>query len=252
FLRGHGASFFDELVNGAQLLRTELEDALAELVARGRVHCDSYAGLRALLVPASRRPSRHARRGRRTSLFRIEDAGRWSLTRRDTHAPGPDDTEHIARTLLRRYGVVGWRLLEREAAWLPPWRDLLRVYRRLEARGEIRGGRFVAGVSGERFALPEAIGALRQVRRRDPDGELVVLSAQDPLNLVGTLLPGVKVPRLPGARVAWRDGLPVASLVAGKVELLEASAEMDAHAIRRALLREPPSLRLQESSTAKA
>ena len=233
-------------------MRTELEDALAELVARGRVHCDSYAGLRALLVPASRRPSRHARRGRRTSLFGIEDAGRWSLTRRDTDAPGPDDAEHIARILLRRYGVVGWRLLEREAAWLPPWRDLLRVYRRLEARGEIRGGRFVAGVSGEQFALPEAIGALRQVRRRDPDGELVVLSAQDPLNLVGTLLPGVKVPRLPGARVAWCDGLPVASLVAGKVELLEESPDIDAQEVRRALLREPPSLRLQEPSATQA
>ena len=242
FLRDHGASFFDELVGGAHLLRTELEDALAELVARGRVHCDSFAGLRALLVPASRRPSRHARRGRRTALFGIEDAGRWSLTRRDATAPDTDDTEHIARVLLRRYGVVGWRLLEREAGWLPPWRDLLRVYRRLEARGEIRGGRFVAGVSGEQFALPEAIGALRHVRRRAADGELVVLSAQDPLNLVGTLLPGVKVPRLPGARVAWRDGVPVGNLVAGAVELPDDLAPADAREVRRVLLREPASI----------
>ena len=251
-LHAHGASFFDELLGGASLLRTELEDALAELVARGRVHCDSFAGLRALLVPASRRPSRHARRGRRTALFGIEDAGRWALCESLARARtsmcgdsngkplvGDGDTEHIARVLLRRYGVVGWRLLEREAAWLPPWRDLLRVYRRLEARGEIRGGRFVAGVSGEQFALPEAIGALRQVRKRAPDGELVVLSAQDPLNLVGTLLPGIKVPRIPGARVAWRDGVPVATLVAGKVEYPDGLAEADAREVRRALLREP-------------
>src|SRR5690606_30070775 len=196
-----GALFFDELLEESRLLRTELEDALAELVARGQVHCDSFAGLRALLVPASRRPSRHARRGRRVALSGIQDAGRWAPTHRPARdggePPTADDVEHIARVLLRRYGVVGWRLLEREAAWLPPWRDLLRVYRRLEARGEIRGGRFVAGVSGEQFALPEAIGALRAVRKRAHDGALVVLAAQDPLNLVGTLLPGIKVPRIP-------------------------------------------------------
>ena len=98
----------------------------------------------------------------------MEDAGRWALVRRappaqPTPQAKPEAVEHVARTLLRRYGVVFWRLLEREADWLPPWRDLLRVYRRLEARGEIRGGRFVAGFSGEQFALPEAVGALREV-----------------------------------------------------------------------------------------
>src|SRR4249919_1707678 len=179
YLREHGASFFDELVGGAHLLRTELEDALAELVARGRVHCDSFAGLRALLVPQSKRPSASSgRRGRRASLFGIEDAGRWTLTRRSSDATdplSPESIEHIARTLLRRYGVVGWRLLEREAAWLPPWRELLRVYHRLEARGEIRGGRFIAGLSGEQFALPEAIGAMRAVRKRPHDGTLVAV-----------------------------------------------------------------------------
>ena len=126
-------------------------------------------------------------------------------------------TEHLARTLLCRYGVVFWRLLAREAGWLPPWRDLLRIYRRLEARGEIRGGRFVAGVSGEQFALPEAIGALRAVRKRGRDGVLVVLAAQDPLNLVGTLLPGIKVPRIPGARVAQEpDRFRQGELLAGE------------------------------------
>ena len=134
--------------------------------------------------------------------------------------------------------MVFWRLLEREAAWLPPWRELLRVYHRLEARGEIRGGRFVAGLSGEQFALPDAIGALRAVRNREPDGALVNLSASDPLNLVGTVLPGYKVPRMPGARVVYRDGLPLAMLVAGNVELLSPLTFADEQAVRAALLRE--------------
>lgn len=244
YLREQGASFFDELVGGAQLLRTELEDALAELVARGRVHCDSFAGLRALLVPQSKRPSnyggRHGRR--RAALFGIEDAGRWTLTRRNAEAPAPLDAEsieHIARTLLRRYGVVGWRLLEREAAWLPPWRELLRVYHRLEARGEIRGGRFIAGLSGEQFALPEAIGALRAVRKKEHDGTLVSISALDPLNLVGTVVAGDKVPRIAGARLLFRDGIPVATFVAGKLEWHVPVSLEEQHALRRALLREP-------------
>jgi ATP-dependent Lhr-like helicase len=258
-LQAHGASFFDELLADARLLQPELEDALAELVARGRATCDSFAGLRALLVPQSRRPSPGHRRGRRTALLGIQDAGRWTLARRagggidagdaasasaNTNAgkapgkPGAEAVEHIARVLLRRYGVVCWRLLEREAAWLPSWRELLRVYHRLEARGEIRGGRFVAGLSGEQFALPEAVGALRQVRRSPPDGELLVLSASDPLNLAGTVLPGSKVPRLPGARVAYRDGIALAALVAGEVETLAAQSTNEERAVRKALLRE--------------
>jgi len=242
-LVGHGASFFDELVTGAHLLRTELEDALAELVARGRVHCDSYAGLRALLVPASKRPGAQNGRRRRAALFGIEDAGRWALIRRP---PGidkrdPEDVEHIARVLLRRHGVVCWRMLEREASWLPPWRELVRVYHRLEARGEIRGGRFIAGLSGEQFALPEAIGLMRQVRQRPHDGALVCVSAVDPLNLLGTVLTGNKVPRLAGSRIAFRDGIAVATLVSGEVEMLVELDPDDARTVRKALLREPDS-----------
>lgn len=124
-------------------------------------------------------------------------------------------------TLLRRYGVMFWRLLEREAAWLPPWRELLPVYHRLEARGEIRGGRFVAGLSGEQFALPDAIPLLREMRRRPHDGGFVCISGVDPLNLCGTLLPGDKVPALAGNRVLFRDGLPVATIVAGKFRYLQ-------------------------------
>ena len=126
FLAERGASFFDEIVQGTHLLGTELEDALSELVMRGRAHCDSYAGLRALLVPPSKRSATHARRGRRSTLFGIEDAGRWSLVRQQPAAAavGPsaaaEAIEQVARILLRRYGVVCFRLLEREAAWLPP------------------------------------------------------------------------------------------------------------------------------------
>jgi len=143
-------------------------------------------------------------------------------TGRPTATPlDPDAVEHVARVLLRRYGMVCWHLMEREAAWLPPWRDLLRVYQRLEARGEIRGGRFVAGLSGEQFALPEAVGLMRAVRRRPHDGTLVRVSALDPLNLAGTLLPGAKVPRVAGARLVFEDGMPVASLVGNEVHLLQ-------------------------------
>ena len=115
--------------------------------------------------------------------------------------------EQIARTLLKRYGVVFWRLLAREAEWLPPWRELLMALRRLEARGEIRGGRFVAGFSGEQFALPEAVGVLRGTRNEDKAGKLTVVSGADPLNLVGILLPGPKVPALYSNRVLFRDGI---------------------------------------------
>ncbi|MEZ0469357.1 DEAD/DEAH box helicase [Luteimonas salinilitoris] len=251
-LAANGASFFDEIATGTRLLQIELEDALAELVARGRARCDSFAGLRALLVPASKRSSARGRGRRRAALFGIEDAGRWAPCGRRAGVDTPsveadvraaslataESLEHVARVLLRRYGVVCWRLLEREAAWLPPWRELSRVYRRLEARGEIRGGRFIAGLSGEQFALPEAIGLLRRIRRKPGAGEFVCLSAMDPLNLVGTLLPGDRIPRLPGARVLYRDGLPVGSLVAGQVALLTELAPAEEHAARRILLRE--------------
>ena len=129
--------------------------------------------------------------------------------------------EHIARALLRRYGVVFWRLLEREADWLPPWRDLLRVYRRLEARGEIRGGRFVAGFSGEHFALPDAVGMLREVRRKEGSGAWISLSGADPLNLAGVLTPGPKLAALTGNRLLYRDGLPIALYEGGEVQFLE-------------------------------
>jgi ATP-dependent Lhr-like helicase len=238
-----GALFFDELLGVTHLLRTELEDALGELVAAGRVSADSFAGLRALLLPAAKRDGGRHRRLRRHLLNGIEDAGRWSLTRSSGGSKAdPEAIEHIACTLLRRYGVVFWKLLEREAPWLPSWRELLRVYRRLEARGEIRGGRFIEGLVGEQFALPEAIAPLRAVRQRADDGELVCLSGCDPLNLVGTVLVGDKVPALAGSRLLYRDGVAIAALVGGKlVPLIELSGT-ETQTAKHALLRHPPSL----------
>lgn len=267
-LEARGASFFEDLVEGTGLLHTQVEDALGELVAWGLVTADSFSGLRALLVPSNkRRPLAGRRRRGKVATFGIEDAGRWSLlalpltpshkgkgnlgsVQAKEHAqrgiPVDDGSvEQIARTLLRRYGVVFKRVLERESA-LPPWRELLRVYRRLEARGEIRGGRFVAGFSGEQYALPEAVGTLREVRRkRDPD-RFVSLSAADPLNLTGLITPGQRLPALTPNRVLYRDGTPVAIQASGDVRFLQAldpGAEWEA---RNALLRRaiPPPLRV--------
>ncbi|MGH8182806.1 MAG: Lhr family helicase, partial [Rhodanobacteraceae bacterium] len=238
FLAQHGASFFGEIADGTRLLKVELEDVLGELVGAGVVGADSFAGLRALLQPASKRKHPRQRRLARHLLNGIEDAGRWSLIWRaapstsDAHG---DALEHIARVLLRRWGVVFWKLLEREPAWLPPWRELRRVYQRLEARGEIRGGRFVEGIAGEQFALPEAVEALRRARKRADDGTLVMVSGADPLNLVGSVLPGAKVPALATSRIVYRDGMPIATRVAGEVTLLQALSPADERALRAAM-----------------
>jgi ATP-dependent Lhr-like helicase len=214
YLKDRGASFFSEIAEGAGLLHTQVEVALAELVAWGLVTSDSFTGLRALLVPAHLRPpvDRTRRRGS-VAVFGMENAGRWSLTRAGAPADpiSPEAAEHIAWTLLRRYGVVFRRLLEREAI-LPPWRDLLRVFRRLEARGEIRGGRFVDGFSGEQYALPEAVGRLRAIRKEPKRGTLISVSAVDPLNLIGIATPGDRLAALSGNRLLYRDGVPIAVL----------------------------------------
>jgi ATP-dependent Lhr-like helicase len=143
----------------------------------------------------------------------------------------------VARTLLKRWGVVFWRLLAREADWLPPWRDLLMCYRRLEARGEVRGGRFVAGFPGEQYALPEAVGALREVRRRQGTQDTVCLCGADPLNLVGLVSPGARLPALAGNRVLYRDGLPLALLAGGEVRFLTPLDPAEQWTVQNLLLR---------------
>jgi ATP-dependent Lhr-like helicase len=221
-----GASFFDELVRATGLLPAFVERGLAELAGAGIATADSFAGLRALLAPPEKR------RGL------VETAGRWSLLSAEKN----DDVEAIARTLLKRYGVVFRTLLQRESQ-LPPWRDLVRVYRRLEARGEIRGGRFVAGFGGEQFAAPDAVGRLRAVRKSEKVGELVVLSAADPLNLVGILTPEARVPAVHRNRLLLRDGLPIAAAEGGRLRRL-AESDIDDGKLRTLLarrsLRHPP------------
>ncbi|MFA5941528.1 MAG: DEAD/DEAH box helicase [Sinimarinibacterium sp.] len=227
-LRTHGASFFVDLVADTGLLRSQVEDALGELVSHGLITSDGFAGLRALVAPADVKARRLRRGGVRAAFENLESAGRWSLTRvRRTASSNEDATEveYIARVLLQRYGVLFRKLIEREPQ-LPPWRELHYVLRRLEARGEIRGGRFVSGFAGEQFALADAATMLRR-HRDDADAALVVVAGCDPLNLTGTLLPGERVPALPGHRVLLRGGVPVATLVGGEVSVL---AEADAAA----------------------
>ena len=164
----------------------------------------------------------------------MEASGRWSLVERA--AVNDDDLEIIAWALLRRWGVVFRRVLDREGP-LPPVRDLLRVYRRLEARGEIRGGRFVEGFSGEQFALPEAVGSLRKTRREKKCGTLISVSGADPLNVVGILTPGKRVPAVASNRILFRDGVPIATLVAGEIQYLEDAELSELGPIRNALVR---------------
>jgi ATP-dependent Lhr-like helicase len=220
-LRAHGASFFVELVADSGQLRSQVEQALGELVSHGLVTSDGFAGLRALIAPAEMKARRLRRGGLQAAFANLEGAGRWSLVRPRRAAETPEPAarnEHVVRTLLRRYGVVFRKLLEREPS-LPPWRELFYVLRRLEARGEVRGGRFVSGFSGEQFALPEAAGSLRR-HREDADAALVTVSACDPLNLTGILLPGERVPATPGNRVLFRGGVPVACRVGGETRYL--------------------------------
>ncbi len=232
--------FFDELAEAARLLRPQLEEALGELAALGLAASDSFSGLRALLVPSGQRkpPAGMKRRGRVLG-FDIESGGRWAMINRAVSNAESSETavEYAARTLLARYGVVFWRLLTQEPGWLPPWRDLLRVYRRLEARGEIRGGRFVAGFSGEQFALPDAVGLLREIRRRPASNQWVSLSGADPLNLIGILTPGQRLSALTANRVVYRDGLPVAALTGGKAVMLKELEAADQWEAEKRLVR---------------
>jgi len=296
YLATRGASFFSDIVEGTKLLRAQVEEGLAELVANGLVIADSFAGLRALLTPASRKTHAAARRRHRQPVYEMASAGRWSLlnrgdaasadilsaTRAEREKTDADrmsalPAEEIARILLKRYGVVFKRLLEREGITLP-WRVLLRIYHRLEQRGEIRGGRFVAGISGEQFALPEAVGMLRAIRRtrsgsldfgvRSPllnnevgslaagiqpatepttanTESLISVSAADPLNLVGIITPGARVTAHTSNRILYSNGEPITVLESGESRfLVELSRTMEWKA-KSALVRKatPPQLR---------
>ncbi|MGE0261004.1 MAG: hypothetical protein AB7T18_19875, partial [Alphaproteobacteria bacterium] len=208
----NGASFLTDIARGTGLLKVKVEGALWQLVACGLASGDGIAGLRTLLTPEQRRmPRRRLRilRGGR-SIDRAMPVGRWSLWRRPLLSE--DDRgqreERIARQLLSRYGVVFRDLLARESN-LPPWRSLAQIFRRLEARGELRGGRFVSGFAGEQFALPQALEALRAVRRAPAKEEAIIVAAADTLNLVGILSPDPKVSPYSNQVIAYQRGVPM-------------------------------------------
>ncbi|MEW8506987.1 MAG: DEAD/DEAH box helicase [Candidatus Thiodiazotropha sp.] len=233
-LRQWGASFFDELQQQTGMLKSQVESALGELVAWGLVNSDQYQGLRAMI-----RPEKGRKRNRRRMPLQapLASGGRWSLIRmpmdREDEA---QRVEKIVRVLLSRYGVVFRKLLDRENG-LPPWRDLLYCLRRLEARGEIRGGRYVQGFAGEHFALPEAVGLLREVRKRPGDEELITISSADPLNLTGIITPGRRVSAQAGHRILYRDGKPIATNQAGEITIDEAVPESEHWHIKNLLRR---------------
>jgi ATP-dependent Lhr-like helicase len=211
-LRARGALFAGEIRAAAQLLPVQLEEGLRELVARGLVTCDGFAPLRRLLGGGS---SSHARRrpgaGRVLASGLPLPEGRWGLLAPAGPEPDLEDrAEALGWRLLQRYGVVFRDLLARE--WLPDgWRPVHAALRRLEARGLVRGGRFVTGFTGEQFALPEAIPRLRRSRSAPESGEIVRVSASDPLNLVGVITPGARVPAGHTRWIVFRDGLPIAA-----------------------------------------
>lgn len=237
-LLARGATFFGELATECRLLDTQAEDTLAELVSAGVVTADSFAGLRALLVPQSKRPS-SGRRHKLGGPYTVESAGRWSLLDCAEAAWSDADVERLARRLLARWGVV-FRVIARRESTVG-WRRLLAAYRAMEARGEVRGGRFVTGVGGEQFALAEAVTALRRTRRAAADGELVAISACDPLNLTGILLGDARVPATLTNRIVFRDGVPVAVLEGREIRYLDPDAGPE---VERALVRKPNTPRL--------
>ena len=210
-LQSHGASFAHELKAACELTDDACRAALAELVAAGLVASDGFAGVRSIVSQSA------PRRGG------ADTAGRWSIVRRDSTASREDAVHALAWTLLARYGVVFRRVLARESSGVP-WRDLARVYRTLEARGEIRGGRFVSGMSGEQFALPDAVDRLRELRRSGPDGTLMTISAADPLNLTGIITGAERLRTAAGNRIVYRNGVPVAAL---EGDMLRTFGEID-------------------------
>ena len=210
-LEERGALFFDELVDGTRRLATDVESGLRELVATGLAHADGFQGLRQLIRP--NRKTRRPRYGGGGVFIGEGPAGRWAALPPTIEAPtdpieADELAERVANILLQRYGLVSRELATRESLTIQ-WRDVLRALRRLEARGEIRGGRFIQGLLGEQFALPAAIDQLRAVRRAATTDEKLTIAASDPCNLVGILVPGQKVPSRLGARLTLVDGVPL-------------------------------------------
>ena len=246
-LESHGASFFDQIQTRTGLLRTQLEQGLAELVSLGRVCSDSYVGLRALLLPEHKKSGG---RRRRKLTFGVEDAGRWSLleTFRQPSGPAPEkqrpqiwnalDEDRLLRLVdvyLDRWGVICRSLIAREAL-APPWRVLLAALRKQELRGKLRGGRFVAGLQGEQFARTETVDELRKFGREQRPNRHFVLTAADPVNLLHLLMPERSLPRLTRNRVLYRGGVPLAVLIAGEISFLGEVAAEDQWKLRQMIV----------------
>jgi len=230
-LRTRGASFVQELGAATGLDPDALRSAIGTLVASGLAVSDGFSGLRALIRAARGMPPGRDRR--------VTFAGRWTaIGVPEDAAAGEPAIETQAWTLLRRYGVVFRRILTREAGAVP-WRELARLYRRLEARGEIRGGRFVSGMSGEQFALPDAVQMLREVRRTRTDGGLVAISAADPLNLAGIVTAGERIRVAGRNQIVYRDGVPLAVREGESVRSLAAGEERITSEVLRALSPRP-------------
>jgi len=242
-LEQHGAMFTVDLERATGLLPVQLEQAIAELIARGRVTSDAFSPLRWLIRPESEKRRKQKTLARRKMRVQTGLLGRWSIS--GGSMPGNDnlreselfqDQARLARlceALLKRYGVVFRAVTERESL-LPPWRYLLRYLRRMEDRGEVYGGRFVDGFSGEQFALPEAVGLLRRHAKEPAQDQFKVINATDPLNLGGIITPGVKTAAKPGNRVLLQNGVPVARIQGDELELLGkgravSSAEAERH-----------------------
>ncbi len=249
-----GASFYDELAAESGLLPSQLETALAELAGKGLVTSDKFSGLRALLIPE------YKRRGRLVPIFGLQDAGRWALvdpclrTRLNPLAdfsspqanfvPNAEIMEELALIFLRRYGILFRAILARESL-APQWSELLPVLRRMEARGKLRGGRFVAGQSGEQFALPEAVESLRKIPKEPNPSEWIVINATDPLNLLGIVLPGQKISAHPNNRILFRSGIPLAYCSGQYTQFLQPIDEPHQWDIKQRLVRNPVRASLQ-------
>jgi ATP-dependent Lhr-like helicase len=219
-LRSHGASFAHDLASACRMAPADVHAALAELVAAGCVSSDGAAGLRRVIGATPWTMAAH----------RAGPDGRWFALRDSGEVPRDIAVDALARTLLQRHGVVFRRVVIREAPGVP-WRELASVYRRLEARGEIRGGRFVSGMTGEQFALPDAVERLREMRRTGEDGRLITISAADPLNFTGILTPGDRIRATQGSRIVYRNGVPIAAM---EGDVLKRLADVDPETAARA------------------
>ena len=240
-LEEHGASFFGDIQLHTGLLKVQVEEGMKELVAAGYITADSYTGLRALLTPSKITK----RRRKKKVAFNMDEAGRWSLLPKvKTVENSSEMIRHYIMVIFRRYGIVFRRITEYEQG-SPPWRDLVRVLRTMEAQGEVRGGRFVDGVWGEQFALPEALAELRKVKREKQDNSLISISASDPLNLTGIITPGRRVSGIYTNRILYQNGEPIAVKEGKDIKFLKEVKEDKQWELQNALIQReiPPELR---------